>query len=213
MLFSDLNRNDTIVAKSSPIVVSTEYSSLLTVINANRTTHGYPFSIQKFSTTSYSDLPTNFGATNEFTAFVFGSDRRATCILKRFNSNGHETYERDVFDGAWLNSWRQLESAPTVGDNYIQLANGLKICWGTINFTTVESDWTAFGNWYYVRKTINMSFPVTFNTNVCVQMTTTSPDTPHSGIQNTLSGINYVDFVRPTRIASEVWAYYFAIGY
>jgi len=92
-------------ATKAAVTITDNYSSVLNAINAVKGTRIFPISIQKNTTSSYSDMPSGY-ETYEWNLLLFGDATRMTALLHIYTTSS--LYIRNFYSGNWLTSWVQL---------------------------------------------------------------------------------------------------------
>lgn len=98
------------------------------------------------------------------------------------------------------------------GSNYTKMDDGTLIVTGYVGVQLTASSWTSFGSWYYTRINVNATFPVQFVGMPVVNAVAYFPDASISAVHQTIRGIEYIDLVRPTTVATLTEVYWCAIG-
>lgn len=96
-------------SKTTSYEFTTEYSSILAMVNDQLTTKGkkLPFSFVKVGYAVLTDVPSGWGGA-EFTGIVYGNGPRLTVSIQAYGAIPDNT--RDIFNGNWLNQWNSIDS-------------------------------------------------------------------------------------------------------
>jgi len=93
-------------------VITNEYSTVLSAINAFRTSKTFPFTIQKYGSSACSDLPSGLNSTCEWSVICYGNAQRMTVELTVFTGGSSKNkfkYTANLYNGDYLYGWSTLD--------------------------------------------------------------------------------------------------------
>lgn len=82
------------------------HTSILALVNDYPQTQITCFMKAGFA--AFTDLPTGFPSTAEWTACTIGDDSRRTVVLYQYGGQG--VYVRSIFQGNWIGNWDAIRS-------------------------------------------------------------------------------------------------------
>ena len=129
----------TVNEQITPYAFSTEYSSILAMVNDQVTTKGkkLPFSFVKSGTAVLTDAPSGLGNA-EFTGIVDGNGQRLNVSIKSYSTAAYTDYTRDIFNGNWISQWYSIYE-------HIAQKSSLKV----ITIVRNNLSATSWGNHHY----------------------------------------------------------------
>ncbi len=111
------SQTDALIAQSTTVAITSEYTSVLSAINAYRNTKVFPFTIQKSGNTTYYDIPSGVANTCEWNVICVGNSRRITALLTIYSGaslNNGRIFTANIFNGSYIYDFADIPSTATV---------------------------------------------------------------------------------------------------
>lgn len=176
VLNANLGKIDEFAGKAQGTVITNEYSTVLSAINALRTSKTFPFTIQKAGSSSFSDLPSGVSSTCEWTVVCSGSSERVTAILTIYtggSSMNGWSWTANIYNGSYILDWISLSSKTiyngTANGDYISALEGKVVKNGS--FVSGYFVLTANADFSAANLTLISNLPSAYNQDVQLSCT------------------------------------------